>query len=147
MVIIIDFYIKNIDNYFVVVEFKFKDLVVKNKDGNIFEGWCWLGSFYWIDVFKFVVCEWWVIFFKYVLFKGFMENIWIWNDMNEFLVFNGFEMIMFKDNFYDGNWEYCDVYNFNGMIFYNVIYYVFKICKFGEFCCLFVFICVFFVGF
>ncbi|KAK3988617.1 2 subunit alpha glucosidase [Cladorrhinum sp. PSN332] len=132
LVTIIDPHIKNVDNYPVVAELKSKDLAVKNKDGNIFEGWCWPGSSHWIDAFSPKAREWWATLFKYTSFKGTLENTWIWNDMNEPSVFNGPEVTMPKDNLHDGNWEHRDVHNLNGMTFNNATFHALKSRKPGE---------------
>ncbi|KAK0626408.1 glycosyl hydrolases family 31-domain-containing protein [Immersiella caudata] len=132
LVTIIDPHIKNTDNYPVVAELKAKDLAVKNKDGNIFEGWCWPGSSHWIDAFSPAAREWWASLFKYSSFKGTMENTWIWNDMNEPSVFNGPETTMPKDNLHYGNWEHRDVHNLNGMTFHNATHHAVKSRKPGE---------------
>ncbi|AEO56295.1 glycoside hydrolase family 31 protein [Thermothelomyces thermophilus ATCC 42464] len=132
LVTIIDPHIKNTDNYPVVAELKSKELGVKNKDGNLFEGWCWPGSSHWIDAFSPAAREWWSSLFKYDKFKGTMENTWIWNDMNEPSVFNGPETTMPKDNLHDGNWEHRDVHNLNGLTFHNATYHALLTRKPGE---------------
>lgn len=132
LVTIIDPHIKNTDNYPVVAELKSKDLGVKNKEGNIFEGWCWPGSSHWIDAFNPAAREWWASLFNYDKFKGTMENTWIWNDMNEPSVFNGPETTMPKDNLHHGNWEHRDVHNLNGMTFHNATYHGLTTRKPGE---------------
>ncbi|KAH8909071.1 glycoside hydrolase family 31 protein [Coniochaeta sp. PMI_546] len=119
LVTIIDPHIKNEDGCHVVSELKSKDLAVKNKDGNIFEGWCWPGSSHWIDAFNPTAISWWASLFKYDAFKGTMENTWVWNDMNEPSVFNGPETTMPKDNLHYGEWEHRDVHNLNGLTFHN----------------------------
>jgi alpha 1,3-glucosidase len=119
LVTIIDPHIKNEEGYHVVSELKSKDLAVKNKEGSIFEGWCWPGSSHWIDAFNPTAIEWWASLFKYDAFKGTMENTWVWNDMNEPSVFNGPETTMPKDNIHYGGWEHRDVHNLNGMTFHN----------------------------
>ncbi|KAH8887369.1 hypothetical protein GQ53DRAFT_844236 [Thozetella sp. PMI_491] len=119
LVTIIDPHIKNVENYPVVSELKSKDLGVKNKEGNLFEGWCWPGSSHWIDAFNPAASKWWATLFKYDSFKGTMENTWIWNDMNEPSVFNGPETTMPKDNLHHGGWEHRDVHNLNGMTFHK----------------------------
>ncbi|KAK4228773.1 2 subunit alpha glucosidase [Podospora fimiseda] len=132
LVTIIDPHIKNVDNYPVVAELKSKELAVKNKEGSIFEGWCWPGSSHWIDAFNPKAREWWASLFKYTSFKGTRENTWIWNDMNEPSVFNGPEVTMPKDNLHDGNWEHRDVHNLNGMTFNNATFHALKSRKPGE---------------
>ncbi len=132
LVTIIDPHIKNTDNYPVVAELKSKELAVKNKEGNIFEGWCWPGSSHWIDAFSPAARQWWASLFKYDSFKGTMENTFIWNDMNEPSVFNGPETTMPKDNLHFGNWEHRDVHNLNGMTFQNATYHALTTRKPGE---------------
>lgn len=123
LVVLIDPHIKNKDGYFVVEELKSKDLAVKNKDNNIYEGWCWPGSSHWIDCFNPAARTWWKSLFPFNRFKGTMNNVWIWNDMNEPSVFNGPEVTMPRDNIHHGNWEHRDVHNINGMTFHNATYH------------------------
>ncbi|CAK4030962.1 glycoside hydrolase family 31 [Lecanosticta acicola] len=122
LVAIIDPHIKNEGGYPVVDELKSKDLAVKNKDGNIYEGWCWPGSSYWVDCFSPAARKWWAGLFKYSKFTGTAKNTFIWNDMNEPSVFNGPETTMPKDNVHHGGWEHRDVHNINGMTFINATY-------------------------
>lgn len=132
LVVIIDPHIKNVDNYDVVAQLKSKDLAVKNKDGNIFEGWCWPGSSHWIDAFNPAAREWWASLFKYDSFKGTLPNTHIWNDMNEPSVFNGPETTMPKDNLHHGNWEHRDVHNLNGMTLMNATWHALRSRREGE---------------
>lgn len=122
LVAIIDPHIKNADGYRVVEELKSKGLAVKNKDNNIYEGWCWPGSSHWIDCFNPAAKAWWKSLFKYDAFKGTAPNTFIWNDMNEPSVFNGPETTMPKDNLHHGNWEHRDLHNINGLTFANATY-------------------------
>jgi alpha 1,3-glucosidase len=132
LVAIIDPHIKNKEGYHVVDELKKKDLAVHNKDGNIYEGWCWPGSSHWIDCFNPAAIKWWIGLFKYDAFKGTAPNLFIWNDMNEPSVFNGPETTMPKDNLHYGNWEHRDVHNINGMTFHNATYQAMLERKKGE---------------
>ncbi|KAK0615927.1 glycosyl hydrolases family 31-domain-containing protein [Bombardia bombarda] len=132
LVTIIDPHIKNVDNYPVVTELKEGGHGAMNKDGNLFEGWCWPGSSHWIDAFSPAAREWWKSLFKYDRFKGTMENTWVWNDMNEPSVFNGPETTMPKDNLHHGNWEHRDVHNLNGMTFHNATHHALVSRKTGE---------------
>ncbi|KIV86341.1 hypothetical protein PV11_01956 [Exophiala sideris] len=132
LVAIIDPHIKNKAGYFVVDEMKSKDLAVKNKENNIFEGWCWPGSSHWIDAFNPAARAWWKTLFTYDRFKGTMHNVWLWNDMNEPSVFNGPEITMPRDNLHHGNWEHRDVHNINGMSFHNATYHALLERKKGE---------------
>ena len=122
LVYIIDPHIKNENNYPVVEELKKQDLATHNKDGNIYEGWCWPGSSHWVDAFNPKAREWWKTLFKYASFKGTAKNSWLWNDMNEPSVFNGPETTMPKDNLHHGQWEHRDVHNVNGLTFVNATY-------------------------
>lgn len=122
LVFIIDPHIKNVNEYHIVEELKSKDLAVKNKDGNIYDGWCWPGSSHWVDTFNPAATSWWKELFRYDRFKGTLSNSFLWNDMNEPSVFNGPETTMPKDNLHYGNWEHRDVHNINGMTFVNASY-------------------------
>ena len=132
LVVLIDPHIKNVNNYDISQELKDNDVAVRNKDGNIFEGWCWPGSSHWIDTFNPKAIEWWKTLFKYDKFKGTMENTFIWNDMNEPSVFNGPETTMPKDNLHFGNWEHRDVHNLNGITFHNATFEAMLSRKEGE---------------
>lgn len=122
LVAIIDPHIKNEGGYPIVDELKSKDLAVRNKDNNIYEGWCWPGSSYWVDCFSPAARKWWADLYKYAKFTGSAKNLFIWNDMNEPSVFNGPETTMPKDNLHAGGWEHRDIHNINGMTLINATY-------------------------
>ena len=122
LVVIIDPHIKNEGGYSVVDDMKSKNLAVKNKDNNIYEGWCWPGSSHWVDCFNPSAISWWQSLFSYSSFTGTAPNTFIWNDMNEPSVFNGPETTMPKDNLHHDNWEHRDVHNLNGLTFVNATY-------------------------
>ena len=122
LVAIIDPHIKNEGGYHVVDELKSKDFAIHNKDGNIYEGWCWPGSSHWIDCFNPKAREWWKSLFRYDKFKGTAKNMFIWNDMNEPSIFNGPETTMTKDNLHYGDWEHRDLHNINGLTVVNATY-------------------------
>ncbi|EGC47052.1 glucosidase II alpha subunit [Histoplasma capsulatum var. duboisii H88] len=132
LVIIIDPHIKNDANYPIVDELKSKGLAVNDKDGNIYDGWCWPGSSHWIDCFNPAAVSWWTTLFKYDKFKGTSSNVFLWNDMNEPSVFNGPETTMPKDNIHYGGWEHRDLHNLNGMTFINATYNALLERKKGE---------------
>ncbi|KAF5366038.1 hypothetical protein D9758_006742 [Tetrapyrgos nigripes] len=127
MVIIIDPHLKRVQSYPVYDEASKKGLLVKNKDGNEYEGWCWSGSSAWMDCFNPEVGEWWVQKFKtrelgngeFSWVKS-TEDVFIWNDMNEPAIFNGPEISMHRDAIHYGGWEHRDVHNINGMLFHNL---------------------------
>ncbi|KAF2859753.1 glycoside hydrolase family 31 protein [Piedraia hortae CBS 480.64] len=122
LVVIIDPHIKNEGNYHVVDELKYKDLAVHNHKDELYEGWCWPGSSYWVDCFNPKAATWWKGLFRYDKFKGTAKNVFIWNDMNEPSVFNGPETTMPKDNLHHGLWEHRDVHNLNGLTLVNATY-------------------------
>lgn len=130
LVAIIDPHIKNENNYPVVDELKSKDFAVHNKEGSIYEGWCWPGSSHWVDAFNPAAIKWWKTLFTKDAWKT--SNLFIWNDMNEPSVFNGPETTMPKDNLHHGNWEHRDVHNINGMTFHNATYEAMVERKKGE---------------
>lgn len=132
LVAIIDPHIKNAPNYPVVDELKSKSLAVNNKDGAIYEGWCWPGSSHWVDCFNPAATEWWKTLFKYDRWKGTTRNTFLWNDMNEPSVFNGPETTMPKDNIHHGGWEHRDVHNLNGLTYTNATYQALIERKKGE---------------
>ncbi|KAM0211504.1 hypothetical protein ACHAQD_010297 [Fusarium lateritium] len=82
LVVIIDPHFKNTAGYEIVSELKSNDLAVRTKDDDIFEGQCWPGASHWIDCFNPASVEWWNHLFDYTVFKGTMENTFVWNDMN-----------------------------------------------------------------
>lgn len=132
VVVLIDPHIKNVANYHVVDELKSKGIAIRNKDGNIYEGWCWPGSSHWVDCFNPEAIKWWIGLFKYDSFKGSTPNLFVWNDMNEPSVFNGPETTSPKDNLHYGNWENRDLHNINGMTFVNATYHALIERKKGE---------------
>ncbi|MBE3109168.1 MAG: glycoside hydrolase family 31 protein, partial [Acidobacteria bacterium] len=132
LVVLIDPHLKNAGGWDISEELKKKDLAVRNKDGGIFDGWCWPGSSHWVDTFNPAAIEWWKGLFKYDRFKGTMENTFIWNDMNEPSVFNGPETTMPKDNLHHGGWEHRDVHNLMGITFHNATYQAMLSRKEGE---------------
>lgn len=123
LVLLIDPHIKNTNDYPIVDDLKAKGLAVRNKDANIYEGWCWPGSTHWIDCFSPEAHKWWAGLFQFSSFKGTAPNVHIWNDMNEPSVFNGPETTMPKDNLHYENWEHRDVHNINGLTFVNATYH------------------------
>lgn len=132
LVVLIDPHIKNKNDYYVSQELNSKGLAVQNKDGEVYDGWCWPGSSNWVDCFNPAAGPWWSSLHKYDKFKGSMSNLFIWNDMNEPSVFNGPETTMPKDNIHYGNWEHRDVHNVNGLTLVNATYQAMLERKKGE---------------
>lgn len=132
LVVLIDPHIKNNEDFYVSKELKSKGLAVLDKDGEVYDGWCWPGSSHWVDCFNPAVFPWWNSLHKYDKFQGSMPNLFIWNDMNEPSVFNGPETTMPKDNMHYGNWEHRDIHNVNGITLLNATYQAMLERKKGE---------------
>ncbi|KAL4660010.1 neutral alpha-glucosidase AB-like isoform X1 [Arapaima gigas] len=113
MVAIVDPHIKVDSGYKIHKEIHSKNLYVKNKDGGDYEGWCWPGTAGYPDFTNPDMRTWWASMFSYDQYEGSMENLYIWNDMNEPSVFNGPEVTMHKDALH-GSWEHRDVHNLYG---------------------------------
>ncbi|KAM4722522.1 neutral alpha-glucosidase AB isoform 4-T4 [Rhinophrynus dorsalis] len=115
MVAIVDPHIKIDSAYRIHNEIKSRNFYVKTKDGNDYEGWCWPGSAAYPDFTNPDMRNWWSSMFSYDQYEGSMENLFIWNDMNEPSVFNGPEVTMHKDAVHWGGWEHRDVHNLYGV--------------------------------
>ncbi|XP_013145415.1 PREDICTED: neutral alpha-glucosidase AB [Papilio polytes] len=126
LVVIIDPHIKREAGYFVHEDATEQGLYVKDKDGNIYEGWCWPGSSSYLDFFNPAASKYYSERYRFENFPGTSKNVHIWNDMNEPSVFNGPEITMPKDCRhykppYDGQegladyWEHRHVHNEYGL--------------------------------
>uniref|UniRef100_A0A3Q3VXJ5 Neutral alpha-glucosidase AB n=1 Tax=Mola mola TaxID=94237 RepID=A0A3Q3VXJ5_MOLML len=113
MVSIVDPHVKIESNYKLHNEIRSRGLYVKNKDGGDYEGWCWPGSTGYPDFTQPEMRALWASMFAYDQYEGSMDNLYIWNDMNEPSVFNGPEITMTKDAVH-GPWEHRDVHNLYG---------------------------------
>jgi alpha 1,3-glucosidase len=69
MVVIIDPHIKRKDGYWVFKEGEKKELMVRNPEGGVYDGWCWPGSSSWVDFTAARAREWWFTLFKFNKFK------------------------------------------------------------------------------
>ena len=118
MVTIVDPHIKRDTQWDVFKDADSKDLFVKNKDGQPFDGWCWPGSSSYLDVTDGRVRDWWADRFSLANYKGSTNNLYIWNDMNEPSVFNGPEITMQKDNLHMNGAEHRDVHNLYGFYYH-----------------------------
>ncbi|KAM8938957.1 neutral alpha-glucosidase AB isoform 1-T1 [Pelodytes ibericus] len=115
MVTIVDPHIKVDSAYRIHNEIRSRNYYVKNKDGGDYEGWCWPGSAAYPDFTNPEMREWWSSMFSYDQYEGSMENLFVWNDMNEPSVFNGPEVTMHKDAVHWGGWEHRDIHNLYGL--------------------------------
>ncbi|KAH8922813.1 glycoside hydrolase family 31 protein [Atractiella rhizophila] len=120
LVAIVDPHIKKTNDLYVYTEAQQHDVLVKDKDGKEFQGWCWTGDSAWVDYFNPKSFDWWASLFKFDKFKGSTKNLFIWNDMNEPSVFNGPEITFPRDVVHHGGWENRDVHNINGMVYHNL---------------------------
>lgn len=111
LVVIIDPHVKRESGYFVHEELLKYDFYVKNKDGTVYEGWCWPGSSSYPDFWNPATRDYYKKLYGLDVFKGTTHDVWIWNDMNEPSVFNGPEVTMPKDVVHFGGWEHRDVHN------------------------------------
>ncbi|ODM92921.1 Neutral alpha-glucosidase AB [Orchesella cincta] len=115
LVTILDPHIKRESGYFLHEDATNQDLYVKDKNGKIYEGWCWPGSSSYLDFFDPKVRQYWASLFALDKFPSTLDT-YIWNDMNEPSVFNGPEVTMPKDMMHYGNWEHRDVHNLYGLM-------------------------------
>ncbi|XP_056632881.1 neutral alpha-glucosidase AB [Diorhabda sublineata] len=111
LIVIIDPHIKRESGYFVHEESISNGYYVNNKDGAVYEGWCWPGSSSYLDFYKPETVEYYKNLYSLENFKGTTHDVNIWNDMNEPSVFNGPEITMPKDCIHHGGWEHRDVHN------------------------------------
>ncbi|KAG8224893.1 hypothetical protein J437_LFUL004634 [Ladona fulva] len=112
MVAIVDPHIKRDGSYFLHNDAEANNFYVKNKDGKVYEGWCWPGSSSYLDFYDDKVMDYYSNRYLFNNYVGSTEDLHIWNDMNEPSVFNGPEITMPKDCLHDnGKWEHRDVHN------------------------------------
>ena len=76
LVAIIDPHIKRKEGYWVHKEGEKKELMVKNAQGGIYDGWCWPGSSSWVDFTSQKAREWWTTLFKFDKFKVISAVLW-----------------------------------------------------------------------
>ena len=117
LVTIIDPHVKADSGYNIYQECKDKDLFVKNKDGNEYNGWCWPGNSAYSDFLNPAARDYYAEQYKFDKYKGSTEDLHVWNDMNEPSVFNGPEVTMPKDNIHFGNVEHRDMHNIYGHLY------------------------------
>jgi alpha 1,3-glucosidase len=122
MVTIIDPHLKRDDGFSVYREAKDLNLLVKDRNKNDFDGWCWPGSSAWTDYINPAAREWWSSQFGLDKYAGSSLDLFTWNDMNEPSVFNGPEITMHKDAIHYGGWEHRDVHNVYGMLQHSSTY-------------------------
>ena len=115
LVTIVDPHIKSDSNYHIYSEAKDLNLLIKDKNANIAEGWCWPGSSAWPDFLNADVRKWWSSKFTLENYKGTTLDTYTWNDMNEPSVFNGPEITFNKDVVHLNGLEHRHVHNIYGL--------------------------------
>lgn len=126
LVVIIDPHVKREAGFFVHEDCLENDYYVKDRDGKVYEGWCWPGASSYPDFFNPATTKYYGERYRYENFPGSTKDVHIWNDMNEPSVFNGPEITMPKDNRHykepqDGHeglasyWEHRHLHNEYGL--------------------------------
>ncbi|KAL3229089.1 Glucosidase 2 subunit alpha [Nakaseomyces bracarensis] len=96
------------------------DTIVKEKaavtdnSGKIYIGQCWPGESIWIDTMGKIGRKVWRSFFDNFFYKG-LNNLQIWNDMNEPSIFNGPETTAPKDLIHADGYEERSIHNVYGL--------------------------------
>ncbi|VDM76765.1 unnamed protein product [Strongylus vulgaris] len=114
-----------------------KGLLVKKRDGTIYEGNCWPGDSVYIDFINPKARKFWadqfaldkssfgpnyerdmgktiLTFIQILQYAGSTKDVYTWNDMNEPSVFSGPEVTMQKDLVHHGGLEHREVHNLYG---------------------------------
>ncbi|XP_049774510.1 neutral alpha-glucosidase AB [Schistocerca cancellata] len=117
LVAIVDPHVKRDNSYFLHNDAENNDFYIKNKDGKIYEGWCWPGSSSYPDFFNPAVRDYYKTRYLLENYHGSTLDMHIWNDMNEPSVFNGPEVTIPKDVLHFGGWENRDVHNQYGFMY------------------------------
>ncbi|CAG8540535.1 11107_t:CDS:10, partial [Funneliformis mosseae] len=118
MVTIVDPHFKKDDNYYVYKEAKDLDILTKDNNDQVYDGWCWPGNSVWTDWTNPKAQDWWAKKFAFDQYKESTEFLFIWNDMNEPSVFTGPEITMHKDVIHYEGWEHRNIHNLFGMAFH-----------------------------
>lgn len=65
--------------------------------------WCWPGSSSYPDYLNPATRDWWAKQFMLNKYKGSTKDLYVWNDMNEFSVFNGPEVCCPITSYFHGH--------------------------------------------
>uniref|UniRef100_W6NQD1 Glycoside hydrolase domain containing protein n=1 Tax=Haemonchus contortus TaxID=6289 RepID=W6NQD1_HAECO len=74
-----------------------QNLLVKKRDGTVYEGDCWPGRSSYVDFMNPEARKFWADQFAFDKYRGSSENVYTWNDMNEPSVFSGPEVCKQSD--------------------------------------------------
>lgn len=97
-----------------------EDSAVRDHNGNVYHGHCWPGESIWIDTFSPIAQRVWKGFFQ--KFINGVENLHIWNDMNEPSIFSGPETTAPKDLIHYGGVEERSLHNLYGLTVHEATY-------------------------
>ena len=82
LITIIDPHLKKDSSYPVYNEAQQNNYLIKNKEGNDYEGHCWPGNSVWPDFLNKAVGEWWQTKFKPDFFPGNSIDFFLWLKIN-----------------------------------------------------------------
>ncbi|XP_022909517.2 neutral alpha-glucosidase C-like [Onthophagus taurus] len=116
LVVIIDPHIKVEEGYFVYDQGMENGYFVHNPDGSVFTGQCWPGLSTYIDFKNPHAQKWYSNLFDLDYFPSSTENMFIWNDMNEPVVFDQDEETMPNYLVHYDNWLHRDLHNMYGFL-------------------------------
>ena len=114
MVTILDPHIKKDDNYYIHRDIDNLDLWVKDRNNNVYTGWCWPGDSRYPDFTNPKMRQFWSEQFKFDKYDQSTKDLFIWNDMNEPSVFNGPEVSMPISNIHENNIRHNEIHNIYG---------------------------------
>jgi len=123
LAVLIDPHIKT--QYHISEEIKRQEAGVLNAGGDLYVGRCWPGDSIWIDTMGKIGQRVWDGFFKdfiTVKLPSYIDNLHIWNDMNEPSIFNGPETTAPKDLIHNGGFEERSIHNVYGLTVHETTY-------------------------
>lgn len=100
MVTIVDPHIKKDTNYYIYNDIESRDLWVKTRDNNNYDGFCWPGDSRYPDFSNVKMRQFWQDQFAFDKYDQSTQHLFTWNDMNEPSVFNGPEITFSPFTFY-----------------------------------------------
>lgn len=83
LVTIVDPHVKKETGYPIYDQLLQRNFFIRNRAGNVFEGWCWPGTSSYPDFTDPLVRAWWGDQFAYENYGGTTKDVYTWNDMNE----------------------------------------------------------------
>ncbi|KAG0658123.1 hypothetical protein C6P45_002273 [Maudiozyma exigua] len=123
LAILIDPHLKT--NYHISDEVEKNEAATLNDKGNTYIGRCWPGDSIWIDTMGEIGRKLWSAFFKdfiTIQMPKYIDNLHIWNDMNEPSIFNGPETTAPKDLIHKDGFEERAIHNIYGLTVHETTY-------------------------